>query len=149
MCENSTTLILQPVAFTFIFVKEKNTRYIKHQVCQLQYIAFHDLNKFHCIGKVPREMGKPDYDSLVHTAETKMKSRLKPSWVFIHYKYLTNSQITTIKATIPTTDNSMHMQEQPPLVRLFKTAKFFCTRCFHNRNIKYKQQVNVNNISII
>lgn len=82
MCENSTTLILQPVAFTFIFVKEKNTRYIKHQVCQLQYIAFHDLNKFHCIGKVPREMGKPDYDSLVHTAETKMKSRLKPSWVF-------------------------------------------------------------------
>ena len=30
----------------------------------------------------------------------------------------------------------MQKQEQPPLVRLFKTAKFFCTHCFHNRNIK-------------
>nr|GMC53439.1 hypothetical protein Iba_chr01dCG6600 [Ipomoea batatas] len=27
------------------------------------------------------------------------------------------------------TDISMHMQEQPPFVRLFKMASLFCTRC--------------------
>ena len=57
--------------------------------------------------------------------------------------------MTTTKTTIPTTDNSMRKQEQPPFVRLFKIAKFFCTRCFHNENIKDKLSESVNNINII
>jgi len=59
---------------------------------------------------------------------------------FYLYKYLINSHMTTTKTTIPITDKSMHKQEQPPLVRLFKTAKFFCTLCFHKRNSKGQLQ---------
>jgi hypothetical protein len=49
-----------------------------------------------------------------------------------NYKYLINKNMTATRTTIPITDRSRHMQEQPPLVRLFKTAKCFWTRCFDN-----------------
>ena len=46
----------------------------------------------------------------------------------LYHKYLTSNHIATIRITMPTTDKSRHRQEQPPLVRLFKIARFFCTR---------------------
>lgn len=45
------------------------------------------------------------------------------------YKYFTSNHIATTRTIIPITDESRHMQEQPALVRLFRIARFLCTRC--------------------
>lgn len=50
--------------------------------------------------------------------------------VFAIYKYLIKRYMATTRITIPTTAKSKLMQEQPPLVRLFRIARFFCTRCY-------------------
>ena len=59
----------------------------------------------------------------------------------LHHKYLTSKYMAIIRITMPTTDKSMHRQEHPPFVRLFKIARFFCTRCFSNkRKTKIKKK---------
>ena len=43
----------------------------------------------------------------------------------------------------------MQKLEQPPLIRLLKTAKLFCTRCFLKKNIKYKLRQDYHNLFFI
>ena len=69
----------------------------------------------------------------IHTNNTHMKRNMGRCFANCwNYKYLINRYMTATRTTIPITDRSMHMQEQPPLVRLFKTAKCFWTRCFYH-----------------
>ncbi len=61
-----------------------------------------------------------------HQEAHKTKRRKMAEFAIVgNYKYLINKNMTATRTTIPITDRSRHMQEQPPLVRLFKTAKCF------------------------
>jgi hypothetical protein len=61
------------------------------------------------------------------------------SLLSLRYKYLIKSHTTTIRITIAMTRKTQ--QAQPPLVRLFRIARFFWTLC--SKKNKHKHQVNV------
>lgn len=123
------------------FNKQKHKHINTWKIWRLQHIiAFQDLNTFLVIGKVQKTIKEPRLYIWYVSRHTfrNINTRGEVWWVgYFHiYKYLTRSHMTRTKPTIPITANSMHMHEQPPLVRLFKIAKFFCTLCYHKRNRK-------------
>lgn len=75
---------------------------------------------------ITQEETEGDVRYLIHTLLIHTPKYL----FFCIYRYLINIYIATTRMTIPSTARSIHMQEQPPFVRLFKIPSFLCTRCW-------------------
>lgn len=130
-----------PETWTFIQVqKEKNTRINQHLYLPMAYNYLTKPSKTSTNSKSLTTQPQSQETQLwcynnSHNQIHRYDEGAIKFQSHYHYKNFINSHITATKTTIPTTDKSMHMQEQPPFIRLFKTAKFFCTRCLHhNRN---------------
>ena len=82
------------------------------------------------------------FDRVTHRRHS--RRRPQGTWQLLSfiYRYLTRSQAMTTRITTATTDNSRHMHEQPPLVRLFRIASLFCTRWM--RRILYQCSIHAN-----